>query len=605
MKTTIVSTLRRVGLRMGVVVAVAATVMAGSVSVSQAAEVNVIPDAGLRQCLDQYMQDNVAGYKSDAKSISQADLDALAQTTNTDYIKNSNSLYCSGVASLSGLQNLRDPRLYKLSLYESSVTDFSVLAAMPNIWWLDVYDSSITTIPASIPKLTTIIRLGLYPPEFDTLQISDLTPLTRMTQLVNLSVEKSRVSDLTPLSNMTQLGYLDLKINQINDVSPLKNLTNLDYLDLYGNQISDVSPLKNMTKMEYLDLGDNQINDVSPLKNMTQLQHLDLFMNRIADLSPLPVSERLDGDLWGQTLTSSAKLGSTVSLPSVKTLSWDNPISWSVSQGDAIINTSKGTVTYNSPGEVILRWHGAATIDPLYDNSKDTCVQDGGIWLGQSGGSSPCMGSYLFVGTVTVTVPGCQKFTDVPSSNTFASSICWASATGITKGTGDGTTYSPSNPVNRGSMAAFLYRLAGSPKWDPPTTSPFVDVKTTDTFYPAITWLYSQGITVGTTVNGKVYYQPSNAVNRGSMSAFLYRFSASPKWTLPTTSPFADVAQTNTFYKSITWLADQKITVGSTSGGKLVYQPGNPVNRGSMAAFMQRLAKTELQCTRYGNAIGC
>ena len=208
-------------------------------------------------------------------------------------------------------------------------------------------------------------------------------------------------------------------------------------------------------------------------------------------------------------------------------------------------------------------------------------------------------------GTFTVKAPPCKQFTDVASSNTFAPAICWVSATGITMGTGDGSTYSPSNPVNRGSMAAFLYRLAGSPKWTPPTQSPFVDVKTTDTFYPAITWLENQGITLGTTVNGKVYYQPTNAVNRGSMSAFLYRFSASPKWTLPATSPFTDVASSNTFYKSITWLADQKITVGSTVGGKLVYQPGNPVNRGSMAAFMQRLAKTELQCTRYGNAVGC
>ena len=208
-------------------------------------------------------------------------------------------------------------------------------------------------------------------------------------------------------------------------------------------------------------------------------------------------------------------------------------------------------------------------------------------------------------GTSAAVAAQCQQFTDVPLSHTFYESICWASAYSVTKGTGDGSTYSPSNPVNRGSMAAFLYRLAGSPKWDPPETSPFVDVKTTDTFYPGITWLYSQGITVGTTVNGKVYYQPNNAVNRGSMSAFLYRFASSPAWTLPATSPFADVTQTNTFYKSITWLADKKITVGSTSGGKLVYQPGNPVNRGSMSAFMLRLTKTQLQCTRFPTAIGC
>ena len=202
-------------------------------------------------------------------------------------------------------------------------------------------------------------------------------------------------------------------------------------------------------------------------------------------------------------------------------------------------------------------------------------------------------------------VPTCTPFSDVEATNTFVDAICWVSSTGITKGTGDGSTYSPTAPVNRGSMAAFLYRLAGSPKWDPPTTSPFVDVKTTNTFYSAITWLYAQKVTVGTTVNGKVYYQPGNAVNRGSMSAFLYRMAGSPKWTTPASSPFTDVLSSNTFYPSITWLADKKITVGSTVNGKLIYQPSNPVNRGAMAAFMQRLAKTDLQCTKFKTAVGC
>ena len=199
----------------------------------------------------------------------------------------------------------------------------------------------------------------------------------------------------------------------------------------------------------------------------------------------------------------------------------------------------------------------------------------------------------------------CTVFTDVPMTNTFYPAICWASSTGITKGTGDGSTYSPTNPVNRGSMAAFLYRLAGSPKWDAPKTSPFVDVPTSHAFYSAITWLYAQGVTVGVTIDGKMYYQPSNAVNRGSMAAFMYRIANRPKWDPPSASPFTDVKPSNTFYPAVTWLASAKITVGSTVNGKLVYQPSNPVNRGSMAAFMNRLSKTQLMCTKYTNAVGC
>ena len=203
------------------------------------------------------------------------------------------------------------------------------------------------------------------------------------------------------------------------------------------------------------------------------------------------------------------------------------------------------------------------------------------------------------------TQPACKQFSDVPTSYTFYASICWASANGITKGTGDGSTYSPLNPVNRGSMAAFMYRLAGSPAWSPPAVSPFVDVKTTDTFYSAITWLAYQKITVGWEQGGQWYYLPNNAVNRGSMAAFMYRLAGSPAWQKPAASPFIDVAPDHTFFSSITWLADKQITVGVATPAGLAYQPGNPVNRGSMAAFMSRLSRTQLPCLKFSQAVGC
>ena len=543
----------------------------------------------------------------------------LKNLTNLDYL-NLESNQISDVTPLKNLTNLKH-----LTLWYNQISDVTPLRNLTNLEWLELSRNQISDV-TPLTNMTNMETLNLWGNQIsdvtplknmtklETLNlsvnpISDLTPLKNMTKLETLIFEGNPISDLTPLRNLTNLNNLDLLKTQISDVTPLKNMTKLETLNLQGNPISDLTPLKNMTKLETLDLSDTQISDVTPLTNMTKLKNLFLGDNHITDLSPLsklPAPQDINNGNWqmhGQTLTSTVKSGTTVSLPSVINFSWDDPVSWSVYKGDVSINASKSTVTYNSPGEVVLQWHGA-TIEDSFEDSADSCVAGGGVWTGLSGGDGPCAW-YVFSGTMTVTVKGCQGFTDVPTTHTFYNAICWVRETGITMGTGDGSTYSPSNPVNRGSMAAFLYRLAGSPKWDPPKISPFVDVKTTDTFYPAITWLYSQGVTVGTTVNGKVYYQPTNAVNRGSMSAFLYRFSASPKWTLPTSSPFADVTQTNTFYKSITWLADQKITVGSTSGGKLVYQPGNPVNRGSMAAFMQRLAKTELQCTRYPTAVGC
>jgi len=206
--------------------------------------------------------------------------------------------------------------------------------------------------------------------------------------------------------------------------------------------------------------------------------------------------------------------------------------------------------------------------------------------------------------TGAFSVKSCPTFTDVAGSNTFASSICWAALVGVTTGTGDGSTFSPSKPVSRGSMAAFLYRVAGSPSWTPPATSPFVDVSTTNQFYSAITWLANQKITKGVTINGKLYYQPDNATNRGAMALFLFR-TANIFPSNCTTSPYADVTSSNQYLHQICWLTDNKIATGTTINAVRLYEPSNPVNRGAMTAFLNRLSKTQLLCYGHKSAIRC
>ncbi|MEA5528103.1 leucine-rich repeat domain-containing protein, partial [Dolichospermum sp. UHCC 0684] len=48
----------------------------------------------------------------------------------------------------------------------------------------------------------------------------------------------NQISDIKPLSNLTNLTYLDLLKNKISDIKPLSNLTNLTFLDLSGNPLT-------------------------------------------------------------------------------------------------------------------------------------------------------------------------------------------------------------------------------------------------------------------------------------------------------------------------------------------------------------------------------
>ena len=85
-------------------------------------------------------------------------------------------------------------------------------------------------------------------------------------------------------SNATKLDPSD---KGISDVSPLTGLTNLEELYLGDNSITDVSPLAGLTKLKGLGLSENQISDLSPLAELTDLRILFLQKNQISDLSPL------------------------------------------------------------------------------------------------------------------------------------------------------------------------------------------------------------------------------------------------------------------------------------------------------------------------------
>ena len=76
------------------------------------------------------------------------------------------------------------------------------------------------------------------------------------------------VSDITPLSNLTELTYLTLHWNELVDITPLAHLTQLTQLRLTGNRIVDISPIANLTMLEELWIATNRIIDFSPIEGL-------------------------------------------------------------------------------------------------------------------------------------------------------------------------------------------------------------------------------------------------------------------------------------------------------------------------------------------------
>lgn len=165
--------------------------------------------------------------------------------------------------------------------------------------------------------------------------------------------------------------------------------------------------------------------------------------------------------------------------------------------------------------------------------SSDMC------WLSSTGISTGYPdGTYRASGTVTrdamaafiyrlkhsppYVPPSSSPFRDMSPATQFYREVTWLSSSRITTGYPDGT-YRPLDPVDRDAMAAFLYRAAGSPAFEPPKASPFTDVPLGSQFYKEITWLASTGITTGYP-DGT--FRPSAPVARDAMAAFMHRYSA-------------------------------------------------------------------------------
>ena len=143
---------------------------------------------------------------------------------------------------------------------------------------------------------------------------------------------------------------------------------------------------------------------------------------------------------------------------------------------------------------------------------------------------------------------------------------------------------SADDTVNRGALAAFLYRAVHGAV-DPPScvTAPFADVPATHPFCGQIAWLASSGISTGWP-DGT--FRPATPITRQAVAAFLYRLAhdggVAPRCE---SAAFQDVATGHPFCGEIAWTAQVGIARG---WGGTVFQPGANLTRQAMAAMLFR-----------------
>lgn len=173
----------------------------------------------------------------------------------------------------------------------------------------------------------------------------------------------------------------------------------------------------------------------------------------------------------------------------------------------------------------------------------------------------------------------------------FYTEINWMAAQRITAGYSDGT-YRPTRTLDRAASAAFLYRLAGSPKFTAPKISSFADVRPGAAFYKEIHWAHQRGLLAGTPVKAsRPHFRATRAITRAEMAQAVFVYSgASKTYKAPSVSKFTDVSTRSAFYRAISWVDVKAISKGYPAGSRVAYRPSDPVTREIGAGFLYQLA---------------
>lgn len=90
-------------------------------------------------------------------------------------------------------------------------------------------------------------------------QVLEKIKAAKDSNATSLNLANCNISDITPISELTELRGLFLFDNNISDISVISNLTKLNGLNLINNQIKDVTPILGLKNLRILGLSGNPI----------------------------------------------------------------------------------------------------------------------------------------------------------------------------------------------------------------------------------------------------------------------------------------------------------------------------------------------------------
>ena len=160
-------------------------------------------------------------------------------------------------------------------------------------------------------------------------------------------------------------------------------------------------------------------------------------------------------------------------------------------------------------------------------------------------------------------------FNDVRTTDWFFGAVSFVFERGFFTGTA-ADTFSPESPMSRAMFVTVLHRLAGLPQAVGGGFDDVQNVPASSWYYNAVMWANASGIVTGV---GAGRFDPHSPVTREQMAAIMYRYAGFMNFDLSSDSAlvegFADIAQVSDFAaEPVRWAVTHSVMQGS--GGRLM-----------------------------------
>lgn len=108
------------------------------------------------------------------------------------------------------------------------------------------------------------------------MSISNLNPLSELTDLKEIYFTNTIIDDISPLRNLNDLEFIECSGSKVKSLEPLRYASNLKEMNLLATPVNDISVLANLKNLKKLNLGETHVINIDTLNSVSSLSQLDL-----------------------------------------------------------------------------------------------------------------------------------------------------------------------------------------------------------------------------------------------------------------------------------------------------------------------------------------